>query len=77
MAYKNIAVIGASGVLGQPVVQQLAKAGFDLTLISRDSEKLKSLFNELDKVKYVQVESSDAEGLKKAFKGKPICEAAC
>jgi uncharacterized protein YbjT (DUF2867 family) len=68
MAYKKVAVIGASGLLGQPVVRQLAKAGFDLTLVSRDSSKLKATFGDLD-VNYVEAESSDTEGLTNGFRG--------
>ena len=70
MSFKKIAVLGASGLIGQPVVKQLANAGFDLTLISRDSSKLKSLFSNLSGAKFVQADSSDASALKEAFSGK-------
>jgi uncharacterized protein YbjT (DUF2867 family) len=68
-AYKRIAVIGGSGLLGQPVVKQLAKAGFDLTLISRDSAKLKTIFGGESGIKYVQAAPSDSAILGDAFKG--------
>ena len=71
-AYKRIAVIGGSGLLGQPVVMQLAKAGFDLTLISRDSAKLKTIFSKESGIKYVQEEPSDSTTLIDAFKGDSI-----
>ena len=67
-AYKKIAVLGATGLIGQPVVRQLGNAGFDLTLISRDSSKLKSLFSGLN-AKFVQADPTDASALKGAFKG--------
>lgn len=68
-AYKKIAVIGASGLIGKPVVKQLANAGFDLTLISRDASKLKSTFPSLSNTKTVQADSSDPAALKEAFSG--------
>lgn len=67
--FKKIAVLGASGLLGKPVVKQLANAGFDLTLISRDSSKLKTAFPGLNSAKFVQADPSDASALKKAFTG--------
>jgi len=67
--FTKIAVLGASGLLGKPVVKQLANAGFDLTLISRDSSKLKSAFSGLSNAKFVQADPSDANALKEAFNG--------
>jgi len=69
MSYKKIAVLGASGLMGQPAVKQLAKAGFDLTLVSRDSSKLKSAFSGLSGANFVQADPSDAQALKQAFTG--------
>lgn len=40
----KILVIGASGMLGKPVTKALIAAGFDITLLARDVEKLKRLF---------------------------------
>jgi len=68
--FRTVAIIGASGVLGQPVTRQLAKAGYNLTLISRDSAKLKQTFGSLNGVKYVAAEPSDSNRLTEAFKGK-------
>lgn len=68
-AFKRIAVLGASGLLGQPVVKHLAEAGFDLTLVSRDSAKLKSVFSNLSGANFVQADVSDPATLKKAFTG--------
>ncbi|TPX34060.1 hypothetical protein SmJEL517_g03233 [Synchytrium microbalum] len=36
--YKNIVVLGGTGLLGKPVVQELAHAGFSVTLFSRKAE---------------------------------------
>jgi uncharacterized protein YbjT (DUF2867 family) len=67
-AYKKVAVLGATGLLGKPVVRQLSNAGFDLTLISRDSSKLKSLFSDIN-AKFVQADPADPSALKDALKG--------
>ncbi len=40
----KILVIGASGMLGKPVTLELIRAGFDVSLLGRDTEKLKKLF---------------------------------
>jgi uncharacterized protein len=67
--YQRIAIIGASGLLGKPIVNQLSKAGFALTLLSRDSSKLKKTFSDLKGITFVEAEVDDTEDLKKAFKG--------
>lgn len=41
---KKVAVIGATGLLGKPVTQQLIKAGFEITIIARDVEKARTHF---------------------------------
>src|SRR5579862_4832547 len=68
-SYRNVAVIGGSGLLGASVVRELAKAGFDVTLVSRNSGKAKSKFIAFPKIKYIEAESSDPQALKEAFKG--------
>ena len=68
-AYQRIAIIGASGLLGKPIVNQLSKAGFQLSLLSRDSSKLKKTFSDLQRVTFVEAEVDDTEELKKAFTG--------
>lgn len=40
----NIAVIGATGLIGKPVTQQLIDAGFTVTILARHPEQAKSLF---------------------------------
>ena len=41
---RRIAVIGATGLLGKPVTQELIKAGFEVTVIARDIENARDLF---------------------------------
>jgi uncharacterized protein YbjT (DUF2867 family) len=68
-SFKKIAVLGGSGTIGRPVVKQLAAAGFDLTLISRDANKLKSTFSTLSNAKFVEADPADPKALEKAFQG--------
>jgi len=41
---QKILFIGASGMLGKPVALELLRAGFKLTLLARDVEKMEKLF---------------------------------
>lgn len=41
---QKILFIGASGMLGKPVALELLRAGFQLTLLARDVEKMEKLF---------------------------------
>lgn len=41
---KKIAVIGATGMLGKPVTQQLIDDGFDITILARNITKAKEAF---------------------------------
>lgn len=41
---KRIAIIGATGMLGKPVTQQLIAAGFSVKLLGRNTKKMKQLF---------------------------------
>jgi uncharacterized protein YbjT (DUF2867 family) len=43
--------IGASGMLGKPVALELLRAGFELTLLARDTEKLEKFFPNIKKIK--------------------------
>lgn len=40
----NIAVIGATGLIGKPVTQQLIDAGFSVTILARHPQQVRSLF---------------------------------
>jgi uncharacterized protein YbjT (DUF2867 family) len=48
---KKILFIGATGMLGKPVALELLRAGFNLTLLGRDTEKLKRLFPNIPVIK--------------------------
>jgi uncharacterized protein YbjT (DUF2867 family) len=65
----KILFIGATGMLGKPVANQLIKAGFDVTLLARDTNKMKQLF---PVAKIVAGDVFDKESLKKAFAGQDI-----
>ncbi len=41
---KRIAIIGATGMAGRPVTNELLKAGFELTALVRDVDKAKKMF---------------------------------
>ncbi len=62
----KILFIGASGMLGMPVAKELLKAGFDLTLLARDENKLKGIF---PGVKILKGDIMDQASLEKAFTG--------
>jgi len=48
---QRILFIGASGMLGKPVALELLRAGFKLTLLARDVEKMQKLFPNIPVVK--------------------------
>lgn len=58
--------IGATGMLGKPVAQELIRAGFDCTLSGRDPVKLKTTFPE---AKIIQGDILDLQSLQTAMKG--------
>ena len=68
MSFKKVAVLGASGLIGQPVVKQLVAAGFDLTLVGRDSAKLKSVFPGV-KAKFATADPADPKSIQEALTG--------
>jgi uncharacterized protein YbjT (DUF2867 family) len=41
---KKIAVLGATGMLGKPVTDELIRAGFEVTILARNIKKAKELF---------------------------------
>ena len=41
---QKILFIGASGMLGKPVALELLRAGFPVTFLARDVEKMQKLF---------------------------------
>jgi uncharacterized protein YbjT (DUF2867 family) len=62
----KILVIGASGMIGKPVTRELAKAGFKLTLLARNPQKMRELFPGL---KIAEGDVLDPLSLVSAFEG--------
>ena len=63
---QKILFIGASGMLGKPVVLELMRAGFPVTLLARDVEKMKKLFPNAPVIKG---DVFDVASLEAAMKG--------
>jgi uncharacterized protein YbjT (DUF2867 family) len=70
----KIAIVGATGGLGQRIVQQFVKAGFEVTAVVRDEAKATSLFSGLGlttKISVVpQINEDNLASLVDAFTGK-------
>jgi uncharacterized protein YbjT (DUF2867 family) len=63
---KKIAVIGATGMIGKPVTQQLIKAGFDISILARNTQKATK---EFPGTKVIEADVFDPLGLLKALEG--------
>jgi len=66
---QKILFIGASGMLGKPVTLELLRAGFKLTLLARDIEKMQKLFPNTPVVKG---DVFDTASLESAMAGQEI-----
>lgn len=64
---KKIAIIGATGMLGQPVTKEFINAGFDVTLLVRDINKAKQIFGST--VRLVEGDLKDTNKLKQSLDG--------
>ncbi len=64
---KKIAIIGSTGMLGQPVTKAFINAGFEVTLLVRNADKAKTLFG--SKVRIVKGDIKDTASLKELFTG--------
>ena len=64
---KRIAIVGATGGLGQEIAKQSIASGYEVTAVVRDEAKAKSLFESSVTIKPVDL--STGEGLKDAFAG--------
>ena len=64
---KKIAVIGATGMLGIPVVEELIKAGFEVTALVRNpgsaSKRLPS------QTRIIKADAADLDSLKRGLEG--------
>jgi uncharacterized protein YbjT (DUF2867 family) len=67
VAVKNIAVIGATGMLGVPVVIELLRAGFEVTALVRNPEKARRVLPEHANI--VNADLRDVKSLKSGLKG--------
>lgn len=65
----KVIFIGASGMLGKPVAKELIKAGFEVTLLARDEDKMKQLF---PTAKIIPGDIMDTTSLEKVFAGQDI-----
>jgi uncharacterized protein YbjT (DUF2867 family) len=66
---KNIAIIGATGLLGKPVARQLISAGFNVTIITRNIEKAKAIFPD---TKVLYGDLADKSSLISALQGQEV-----
>lgn len=66
---QKILFIGATGMLGKPVALELLRAGFELTLLGRDVERLQKLF---PNIAVVEGDVFDSASLEAAMKGHEI-----
>jgi putative NADH-flavin reductase len=67
---KRIAVVGATGGLGQEIVLQSVAAGYEVIAVVRDVVKAKSMFESIASVVHIATaDLSSGEGLTEAFTG--------
>ena len=66
---QKILFIGASGMLGRPVTLELMRAGFPVTLLARDVDKMKKLF---PNATISKGDVFDVASLEEAMKGQEI-----
>jgi NADH dehydrogenase len=64
---KKILVLGATGMLGEPVTRRLNADGFSVRIIARDVDKARDLFD--DSIEIVQGDVTDLDSLENALQG--------
>jgi uncharacterized protein YbjT (DUF2867 family) len=64
---KKIAIIGSTGMLGQPVTKAFINAGFEVCILVRNADKAKTLFG--SKVRIVMGDIKDTMSLKELLNG--------
>jgi len=67
---EKILIVGATGMLGQPVTRKLKEDGFDITILSSDSAKARTIFR--DEFEIVDVDVTNFESLKRPLEGKDL-----
>lgn len=65
----NIAVVGATGLIGKPVTEQLVSAGFSVTILARNPEKAQRIFSGL---RIVQADLKDPASLRAGLENQQI-----
>ena len=65
----KITIIGANGMLGQPVAQQLIDSGFEVSIIARFPQKIKAIFQN---AKIIQGDVFDEKSLENALQGQDL-----
>jgi nucleoside-diphosphate-sugar epimerase len=66
---KKILFIGASGMLGNPTALELMRAGFEVSLLARDTDKMQKLFPNINILKG---DVFDSDSLQNAMQGQEI-----
>ena len=64
---KKIGIVGATGMIGKPVTHAFIEAGWDVTILVRDSKKGQSFFG--NKVRYIVGDVVDTASLKNFLAG--------
>jgi putative NADH-flavin reductase len=64
---KKIAIIGATGMIGQPVTVELIKAGFEVTLFARNCQKAKQIFG--TSIKVIEGNLQDSDKIRQLLEG--------
>ncbi len=65
---EKVLVVGATGMLGQPVTRKLKEDGYNITILSSDSAKARTIFGE--EFEIVDGDVTNPESLKKPLEGK-------
>lgn len=65
---KTAIITGASSGIGKSIAKTLSQKGFNLLLVARNEEKLKSLCNELPNSQYFLCDLTDKEQIQSLFK---------
>ena len=65
---KKIAIIGATGMLGQPVTKAFIDAGFEVSILARNAEQARQIFG--DKVQVVKGDIQESEKIRTILHGK-------
>ena len=68
MNIRRVLVIGATGLLGSPVTEELVLAGFEVTAMVRDRERARTLFPHLH-VTWIEGDLQDPDSVGEALEG--------